>query len=216
MRWKSQVRFGGRRRGDHRPKSRHRRLAADPARAGAPSGAPGLLLCQKTGVSLCAPGRRPSLQHPARVPDGAGHRDTSTGGSCGTPGAGASGKGAHTRRSARKVFPLRHATLGRPGRILRAIRGGAAAARTRRCGRAHSRIAAPIPKGSCAASDPPDVRLRDSSALGRRIRLQRRAGRPACWAERGSKRGARKRWKRRMRCSVVGVSPVALSKRRRS
>jgi len=31
MRWKSQVRFGGRRRGDHQPKGRHRRLAADPA-----------------------------------------------------------------------------------------------------------------------------------------------------------------------------------------
>src|ERR1019366_8297063 len=30
MRWKSQVRCGGRRRGDHRPKSRHRRLAVDP------------------------------------------------------------------------------------------------------------------------------------------------------------------------------------------
>ena len=28
----SQVRFGGQRRGDHRPKGRHRRLAADPAR----------------------------------------------------------------------------------------------------------------------------------------------------------------------------------------
>jgi hypothetical protein len=37
MRWKSQVRFGGRRRGDHWPKGRHRRLAADPARA-APRG----------------------------------------------------------------------------------------------------------------------------------------------------------------------------------
>ncbi len=32
MRRQSQVRFGGRRRGDHRPKDRHRRLAADPAR----------------------------------------------------------------------------------------------------------------------------------------------------------------------------------------
>jgi hypothetical protein len=32
MRWKSQVRFGGRRRGDHRPQGRHRRLAADPTR----------------------------------------------------------------------------------------------------------------------------------------------------------------------------------------
>ena len=32
MRRNSQVRFGGRRRGDHRPKGRHRRLAADPAR----------------------------------------------------------------------------------------------------------------------------------------------------------------------------------------
>jgi len=31
MRWKSHVRFGGRRRGDHRLQSRHRRLAADPA-----------------------------------------------------------------------------------------------------------------------------------------------------------------------------------------
>ncbi len=37
MRWKSQVRFGGRRRGDHRPKDRHRRLAADPARPRHPS-----------------------------------------------------------------------------------------------------------------------------------------------------------------------------------
>jgi hypothetical protein len=32
MRWKSHVRLGGRRRGDHRPGGRHRRLAADPAR----------------------------------------------------------------------------------------------------------------------------------------------------------------------------------------
>jgi hypothetical protein len=30
---KSQVRFGGQRRGNHRPKDRHRRLAADPAQA---------------------------------------------------------------------------------------------------------------------------------------------------------------------------------------
>jgi len=33
MRGNSHVRFGGRRRGDHRPKGRHRRLAADPAPA---------------------------------------------------------------------------------------------------------------------------------------------------------------------------------------
>jgi hypothetical protein len=31
MRWKSHVRFGVRRRGDHRPQGPHRRLAADPA-----------------------------------------------------------------------------------------------------------------------------------------------------------------------------------------
>jgi hypothetical protein len=37
MRWKSHVRFGGRRRGNHRPKGRHRRLAADPARHGSRS-----------------------------------------------------------------------------------------------------------------------------------------------------------------------------------
>jgi hypothetical protein len=37
MRRNSQVRFGGQRRGDHRPKGRHRRLAADPARARAVS-----------------------------------------------------------------------------------------------------------------------------------------------------------------------------------
>jgi hypothetical protein len=34
MRWKSQVRFGGRRQGDRRPQGRHRRLPADPARGG--------------------------------------------------------------------------------------------------------------------------------------------------------------------------------------
>jgi hypothetical protein len=36
-------------------------------RAGAPSGAPGLLLCQEAGVSPCAPGRRPkqASQHPS-------------------------------------------------------------------------------------------------------------------------------------------------------
>src|ERR1019366_6502346 len=33
MRWKSHVRCGGRRRGDHRPKGRHRRLAVDPTPA---------------------------------------------------------------------------------------------------------------------------------------------------------------------------------------
>ena len=33
MRGNSHVRFGGRRRGNHRPKGRHRRLAADPAPA---------------------------------------------------------------------------------------------------------------------------------------------------------------------------------------
>src|ERR1019366_4392527 len=33
MRWKSHVRCGGRRRGDHRPKGRHRRLAVDPTGA---------------------------------------------------------------------------------------------------------------------------------------------------------------------------------------
>jgi hypothetical protein len=47
MRWKSQVRFGGRRRGDHRRQGRHWRLAADPARAGAPSGIPGCSVARK-------------------------------------------------------------------------------------------------------------------------------------------------------------------------
>ena len=50
MRWKSHVRFGGRRRGDHRPQGRHWRLAADPAPAGARRGASGLLLWQEAGA----------------------------------------------------------------------------------------------------------------------------------------------------------------------
>lgn len=37
-------------------------------RAGAPSGAPGLLLCQEAGVSPCAPGRRPFRSSPKPQP----------------------------------------------------------------------------------------------------------------------------------------------------
>jgi hypothetical protein len=44
MRWESHVRFGGRRRGDHRPQGRHRRLAADPTRRASRSPARGRLL----------------------------------------------------------------------------------------------------------------------------------------------------------------------------
>jgi hypothetical protein len=37
-------------------------------RAGAPSGAPGLLRCQEAGVSPCAPGRRPERVSPIHAP----------------------------------------------------------------------------------------------------------------------------------------------------
>ena len=59
MRWKSQVRFGGRRRGDHRPKGRHWRLAADPARARLDRAAADGWFCHEGAVSPCAPAHRP-------------------------------------------------------------------------------------------------------------------------------------------------------------
>jgi hypothetical protein len=42
-------------------------------RAGAPSGAPGLLLCQEAGVSPCAPGRRPFRSSALGWPDARNH-----------------------------------------------------------------------------------------------------------------------------------------------
>jgi hypothetical protein len=42
------------------------RIRPTQQRAGAPSGAPGLLLCHEAGVSPCAPGRRPTREHGSR------------------------------------------------------------------------------------------------------------------------------------------------------
>jgi hypothetical protein len=53
MRGNSHVRFGGRRRGDHRPKGRHRRLAADPA-------------CQVRSQARSRPWRSGSFRRPRR------------------------------------------------------------------------------------------------------------------------------------------------------
>jgi len=70
MRWKSQVRFGGRRRGDHRPQSRHRRLAADPASGARLGGRPQIVRSRSGGAAETALRRRPVIKRswrPSRI-----------------------------------------------------------------------------------------------------------------------------------------------------